>query len=152
MSRSGKIGYALIYNALFLLIIPVLRLFAQDIGLQDALLGLLGLLAMVMLAGGATLIRRNRRLQPKGAGLALIEPFVLWRDRLARGLIAGAMIWFNIYLIVSSSTYSSPRANPQAWVFFSLFALMALGVAWLLILTSPSDIPYSDGGEHSATT
>ncbi len=140
MSRSGKIGYALTYNAIFLLIIPLVRLFAQASSWQDFVLFLL---AGAMYAGGVILLNRDRSDQPKGMQLLWSEPLVRWRDRLARGLIAGAMIGLNAFIVVSVSSFG----NSQAWSFFSLLSLGVLALGWVLILTSPSDVPDTGGGE-----
>jgi hypothetical protein len=142
MSRTGKIGYTLIYNALFLLILPVVRLFARSTGMED--LQLAGL-AAVMLAAGVLLLNRGRERQARGWRLLWSDPLCLWRDRLARGFIAGSMIWLNIYLL--SLTVDDPRAYPQAWSLINLLALIAFGIAWLLLLTSPSDITHTDSIE-----
>jgi len=142
MSRTGKIGYTLIYNALFLLILPVVRLFARTTSMED--LQPAGL-ASLMLAAGVLLLNRSRDGQARGWRLLWSDPLCLWRDRLARGLIAGSMIWLNIYLL--SLTVDDPRAYPQAWSLINLLALIAFGIAWILVLTSPSDITHTDSVE-----
>jgi hypothetical protein len=143
MSRAGKIGYALAYNAIFLLILPVVRLLAGTAGWVDLLLAAL---AVAILVCGLVLLNMGRDRQGRGLRPAWSEPLRLWRDRLARGLIAGSMIWFNIYLVISNYQLNT-RANPQAWSFFNRLALVALGLAWILVLTSPSDLPQADNGE-----
>ena len=142
MSRSGKIGYTFIYNALFLLVLPIVRLFARTIGMED--LQLAGL-AAVMLAAGLVLLNRGREGQAKGWRLLWSDPFRLWRDRVSRGLIAGSMIWLNVYLL--SFSIDDPRSYPQAWSLLNLLALIAFGIAWILVLTSPSDVPHTDSLE-----
>lgn len=140
MSRPGKIGYALIYNSLFLLIIPLLRVFAGNAGWLDVLLLLL---VAGMVVGGLFLLKLGTHIQTTKEGLRVIrmDPLVLKRDRLARNMVAGAMVWVNIYLLISTTGYTNPRANPEAWSFFNLLAAGVLAVAWLLFLTSPSDAP-----------
>jgi hypothetical protein len=143
MTRSGKIGYALVYNALFLLMVPVMRLVARNSGLDDLLLGALG---TCMFAVGLMLVNRGNKGSRAGWQMLWREPLRLWRDRLARGLIAGSMIWLNVYFLVTSAPLN-PRANSQAWSFFTLLALIALGLAWALVLTSPSDTTQADSRE-----
>lgn len=136
MQKSGKIGYGLIYNSFFLLILPLLKLFAGIAAWSD---GLFVLAAAIMIGVGVILIGRQSKATATGMRVIRMDPFVLGRDRLARNMLAGAMVWFNIYFLVASNLFTNPRAKPDSWSFFNNIAFVVLGAAWLLLLTSPSD-------------
>lgn len=149
MQKSGKIAYGLIYNSIFLVIIPLVRIFAGRASWEDV--GYL-LLAGALMAVGVFLFKLQTRPTNTGLRVIRLDPFRLHRDRLARNMLAGAMIWFNVYFLVSASNNATPRANPEAWAFYNLIAFGVLAAAWLLLLTSPADAPrtYPEETGHTA--
>ena len=148
MLKSGKIGYTLTYNAFFLLIIPLVHVFAGIAGGDDVLFLLV---AAAMMALGVVLIKRQAPPTTNAWRVVRLDPFVLTRDRLARNLLAGAMIWFNIYFLITANGNPNPRAKPDAWAFYNIIAFAVLALAWLLILTSPADEPRTRPGETGRT-